>query len=111
MSVVYASPASFVGGTWSALTDRFLLGAGDTYEIGTTGGSAVHQLTAQEMPSHNHTIPGAGNVYFASGGDSMWINRPASNTGYVTETSYNGGNSAHNNMPPYLVVYMWKRVA
>ena len=43
MSVVYASPASFVGGTWSALTDRFLLGAGDTYEIGTTGGSAVHQ--------------------------------------------------------------------
>lgn len=37
------------------LRDRFILGAGATYNVGDTGGEATHTLTVEEMPSHNHT--------------------------------------------------------
>ena len=30
---------------------------------------------------------------------------------WTGETSSVGGNTAHNNMPPYLTVYMWKRIS
>ena len=30
---------------------------------------------------------------------------------FTRTTSSSGGNQAHNNMPPYLSVYMWKRVS
>lgn len=56
MSVNNVSPATFLGGTWSALSGRFLLGANSTYTAGSTGGSATHTLTTAEMPSHSHTI-------------------------------------------------------
>lgn len=59
MSVASASPATLFGGTWEQLKDRFLLGAGDTYTEGDTGGSASHTLTTDEMPSHNHTFTGS----------------------------------------------------
>lgn len=111
MSASYNSPASIFGGTWERLKDRFLLGAGDTYQDGQTGGAASVGLTLEQIPSHAHTIPGAGNVYYASGGDSMWINKPSANTGYSTTTSAAGSGQVHNNMPPYLVVFMWKRTA
>ncbi len=111
MSVNSASPASFIGGTWERLKDRFLLGAGDTYAAGATGGSATHTLTVNEMPRHNHkswaivlaSIPGA-SAPFLQGGTTHGDSQHAS----TTET---GGGGAHNNMPPYLAVYMWKRIA
>lgn len=59
MSVASASPATLFGGTWEQLKDRFLLGAGDSYTAGDTGGSASHTLTTDEMPSHNHTFTGS----------------------------------------------------
>lgn len=59
MNVNSTSPATLFGGTWEQLKDRFLLGAGDTYTEGDTGGSANHTLTTDEMPSHNHTFTGS----------------------------------------------------
>jgi microcystin-dependent protein len=59
MSVVSTSPATLFGGTWVRLKDRFLMGAGDTYAAGGTGGSETHTLTTNEMPSHNHTFTGS----------------------------------------------------
>lgn len=56
MSVNSTSPSSLFGGTWVQLKDRFLLGAGDTYSNGATGGAATHTLTAAEMPGHTHTV-------------------------------------------------------
>ena len=41
MSVNNTSPATLFGGTWVQLKDKFLLGAGDTYTAGSTGGSAT----------------------------------------------------------------------
>ena len=52
ISTISTSPASLFGGTWEQLKDRFLLGAGDTYAAGATGGEAAHALTVNEMPPH-----------------------------------------------------------
>jgi len=107
MSVNSTSPATLFGGTWQQIEDTFLLSAGSTYTAGATGGEATHTLTIDEMPSHNHGLYSR-NTYQSgtTGAINGW------NTG---GTSYNtkntGGGGAHNNMPPYLVVYMWQRTA
>lgn len=116
LSAVATSPASLFGGTWERLKDRFLLGAGDSYNAGSTGGEATHKLTVSEIPSHNHV-----EMY----GDKPWGDDSASGSSASTNTATwnaietkktnmtgsSGGGNAHNNMPPYLVVYMWKRTA
>ena len=67
MSVNNVSPATFFGGTWEQITDRFLLCAGSNHAAGTTGGAETdqittggtvggHALTTNEMPSHYHFI-------------------------------------------------------
>lgn len=122
MSVNNTNPSTLFGGTWVQLKDRFLLGAGDTYTNGSTGGEANHTLTINEMPSHTHTqnqhrhtlgsdwSSGSG----SAGAYTHSSNRKTTNkySDYTTATNNNtGGGQAHNNMPPYLVVYMWKRTA
>ena len=51
------SPASIMGGTWSAIQNRFLVGAGGSYAVNSTGGETSHKLTVDEMPSHIHNNP------------------------------------------------------
>ena len=48
MSVNNVSPATFLGGTWEQIQDKFLLSAGSTYSGGTTGGSSSHKHTLSE---------------------------------------------------------------
>ena len=87
------------------LTDRFVIGAGKSYQVNDTGGEAEHTLTIDELPEHSFTLPG----------DSI-INSTANGTvtlgvgGYFTTTrkfeTLNttdtiGSGVAHNNMPPY----------
>lgn len=107
MSVNNTNPSTLFGGTWVQLQNRFLLGAGSSYTAGETGGSATHKLTIDEMPSHSH---GLKNDKTGGSGSAKWVinSSASSGTGAITNT---GGNQAHNNMPPYLVVYMWKRTA
>jgi hypothetical protein len=118
MSVNSTSPQTLFGGTWTQLKDRFLLGAGSTYSNGATGGAATHKLTTNEMPSHNHALNnfnGAGNT-LKRGVMYGWdlkhgdLNYQNFNNPNIWSADV-GGNQAHNNMPPYLVVYMWKRTA
>lgn len=107
LSTVNTNPGTLFGGVWEQIKDTFLLTAGDTYTAGATGGEAEHTLTIQEMPSHNHTTP---NRY----GYSDWSSNVPYGGANVTSsvaTSYTGGGQAHNNMPPYLVVYAWQRVS
>jgi len=72
MSVNNVSPATFFGGTWEQITDRFLLCAGSNHAAGTTGGAETdqittggtvggHSLTTAEMPSHYHYITSQSN--------------------------------------------------
>ena len=118
ISTSSTSPASLFGGTWEQLKDRFLLGAGGSYSAGGTGGEATHKLTANEMPSHKHYYKrqnwfSSDTVYDSSSGSIYsWRSTAGGTTSssYRGEVEATGGGNAHNNMPPYLAVYMWKRV-
>lgn len=52
------NPGTLFGGTWTQLKDVVLVAAGSTFKAGTTGGSATHTLTVQNLPTHNHTFTG-----------------------------------------------------
>ena len=110
LSVTDANPAAFFGGTWERIGGRFLLGADSTYAAGSTGGEAAHTLTVDEMPKHNHEVDNLN----ASGSATPFMTVQAQDKrgfGGNVQTMYAGAGKAHNNMPPYLAVYMWKRTA
>lgn len=123
-STVPTSPAQLLGGTWEQLKDTFILAAGDTYAAGSTGGEATHTLIVSEMPNHgkhlltsSSSILSTGNAtgaYLATmssyGSTGRGWDRPSGGE-YYPAGQYVGGGAAHNNMPPYLAVYMWKRTA
>ena len=136
MSTVSTNPATLFGfGTWEAMpAGRVLLAQGKsswgtTYNAGSTGGEATHQLTVGELPSHNHTAStnitgehthGYINGAQASGTKGDWDSDGARNTVQTTSAGNHshtitvnntGSNTAHNNMQPYIVCYIWKRSA
>ena len=107
MSVNSTSPSTLFGGTWQKIEDTFLLASGTDYTTGDTGGEAEHTLTINEMPSHTHNY-----YHYQSNGSSTrystgWTNQKSA----TINTENTGGGQAHNNMPPYLVVNVWKRTA
>lgn len=117
MSVNSTNPKNLFGGTWEQIQGKFLFGMDSSYPAGSTGGEITHKLTYNEMPEHTHPM------YVAnSGGDGTWTPDEGS---YLTDSvtddkttwwarlamGYAGGGAAHNNMPPYLAVYIWKRTA
>lgn len=129
ISTAATDPADlFGGGTWERIKDVFLLAAGDTFAAGSTGGEAAHTLTANEMPSHTHNPANQAGYYgfitnsqkaFAigdmgsqSGNGRYYPYAPADfDISRNTATGATGGGKAHNNMPPYLTVYAWRRTA
>ena len=111
MSVVSNSPNTLFGGTWESLGGRFLIGADGTYTAGSTGGASTHALTTAELASHSHeqklpTSDSGGTVYSSNG-----FSTGSGSFSSGISTGISGSGSAHNNMPPYLSVYMWKRTA
>lgn len=97
-----------------------MLGADSTYSAGSTGGEVTHKLTSNEIPSHYHNayLLGLGGsvdapAFYAVLNQSAYTYNYANttpNTLDAATTAKTGGGAAHNNMPPYLAVYMWKRV-
>lgn len=109
MSVNSTDPGTLFGGTWAQLENRFLLGAGSSYTAGDTGGSAN-----AIVPYHNHIALRYTSQKLGSGTVGARIYTALSTNGDNTGgTSYAGtdGNTVGANMPPYLVVYIWKRTA
>lgn len=113
MSVNSTSPASLFGGTWEQLKDRFLLGAGSTYSNGVTGGAATVTLTLNQIPAHTHDLNVVSLDNTGSASTDQITYGKTTGTKYINDNSMEkaGGGASHNNMPPYLVVYMWKRTA
>ena len=111
------NPQTTWGGTWvKTAKGRCLIGANDTYPLGSTGGEETHYLTADEMPQHSHGIYGAdsrsGNVTLPQ--PRFTYKDTGQTTSYVSGimgTELTGNNSPHNNMQPYLAVYIWERTA
>lgn len=116
ISTVATSPATLFGfGTWEQIQDRFLLAAGSTYSAGATGGEATHTLTVDELPSHTHVVSNYTGVVGWEGSSPSKSYLANENDGYTgstnPESKPTGGGKSHNNMPPYLAVYIWKRTA
>lgn len=113
------NPSTLLGfGTWVAFgAGRVPLGIDsgdadfDTAEE--TGGAKTHTLTTSEIPSHVH---GSNMLSINSNeGRTTFTNRYLENyaerSTYEGNTDPTGGGDAHNNLPPYIVVHMWKRTA
>lgn len=121
ISVNSTNPSNFLDGQWEQLKDKFLLACGDTYAAGSSGGEATHQLTINEIPNHNHIMKTQQwynyQVGTGTGNDNSIFSWKSSDTGgttskaYDTATEYSGNSNPHNNMPPYLSVYVWKRIS
>lgn len=117
------SPAEWLGGTWEKIEGRVLLGAGEEYPVGSVGGEAAHKITVREMPIHDHTqsaVTDDGNnnpvVNHIKAGSFSGATQPLS-YGYKSSSQSNyvktqpaGGDEPHNNMPPYISVYIWRRI-
>ena len=128
LSVTDANPAALFGGTWERISQgRFLIGAGanaanttdywgsyaagtENFPAGEMGGEVKHTLTVDEMPSHAHSerLEWSNTKAWGLTGTGQGANAVV-DQGSSTEAT--GGGKAHNNMPPYIVVYMWKRVS
>lgn len=133
-----ANPSTvWSGTTWEQIKGRFLVAAGNNgasgdealnLTVGGTGGETNHKLTAAEsgVPAHTHK-PGSG-TYFSTGSatfakasnkaatGSSGISDIVRETGTLSNPTATANNtaasasSAHNNLPPYLAVNMWKRL-
>ena len=121
--------AMYPGTTWTRIQNAFLWGCDSSGTIGQTGGEKTHKLTINEMPVHDHAerirVHGysgwadytttatsvmfdynTDNKYFSSGQTRKSVSIPAN--AYTDDT---GGDAAHNNMPPYVQVSIWRRTA
>lgn len=109
MSMNSVDPGQFIGGSWTRIEDRFLLGVGDSYTANTTGGSATVTLTEAQIPSHTHDVNFNDQNVGSGSGTSVRRLNTAGTSKTVSSSAGDGG--AHNNMPPYQTVYMWQRIA
>lgn len=137
ISVVNTNPSQWFDGVWVRFAKgKTLVGVDDVVgdpdltTVLKTGGEYFHTLTIEEMPSHSHIpyfntswgsrvdYPPVGSSYIGPQEKGTTINYNGTSTGtYVQPNSgvlYNeksGGGQSHNNMPPYITVYMWRRVS
>ena len=118
LSVSGTDPQTLFGGTWARLEDVFLLAAGAKHAAGSTGGEESHTLTEDEIAPHKHAMAygpesSASSTGFPYGIAAGSATNSAGGRGYASNlgTFSAGGGQPHNNMPPYLAVYTWKRTA
>lgn len=97
----------YPGTTWVRITNRFLWGCDADGDVGVVGGEKTVTLTVNQIPAHAH-----GSVYsqHAAGTKSQaWYTAAGTSLAYGTVET--GGGAAHNNMPPYIQVSIWRRTA
>jgi len=117
-------PAAKFGGTWEQITDMFLVGAGGSYGLGSTGGEASHVLTLAEMPAHEGHLFSNDKPYDIGNATGMYLPQGVMGTDGTVGRGWNnnatemyppaytkGSGNAHNNIPPYFAVNIWRRVA
>jgi phage-related tail fiber protein len=110
------NPSTWLGfGTWERYgAGRVLVGYDEAdasfNTLDKTGGSKNHTLTVAELPPHSHVVD-----LRNSGGDGRdtGFAEEAGNLNYprTQNTQNTGSGQAHNNLQPYITVFMWKRTA
>ena len=105
------SPASLFGGTWESIGGRFLIGADATYEAGSMGGNNTIQINEENMPYWSLLANSVAQDGIWSYG--KWADYSAKSGDILARHNGDLGNTGQpiDNMPPYLAVYMWKRVS
>jgi microcystin-dependent protein len=117
MSAVATNPATLLGfGTWAAFGVGRMPVARDAGQtefdtLEETGGAKTHTLTAQEMPAHTHGLERFPTATGGSSGFTADTSMSGTPTAVTQATQSAGGGQPHNNLPPYIVVNMWKRTA
>ena len=114
ISVNSASPATLFGGEWEQIKDTFLLSAGSVYPAGSSGGAANHKHIS---PVGYNASNKAFGISYAQGSSNVTVNGAMAVTGDTASTG--SGNytwtlpntSQESNMPPYLAVFVWERIA
>ena len=116
------NPSTLYGGTWEAFAPgRVLVGAGTgndgstsmTLTTGSTGGKFKETLTISQIPAHDHVLDRSyqsstgAHKHQGTGGVADGVNPYQGKNTYTTYKT--GGGEAHNNMPPYYVIYRWRR--
>lgn len=134
MSVAATDPGTLFGGTWQRIYGKFLFAADGNIKAGQVGGESAHMLTEDELPKlRGGIMTGSGEnlpdtngygVFRSANGicstttprhngqpmQNAWSSFPEGEA-YAGLDIVFGGGQAHNNMPPYLAVYCWKRTA
>lgn len=124
MSVNTLNPSTLFPNTiWEKIENRFLLGSGSSYSSGSTGGSKDAVVV-----EHNHS-PSSQTSFVTTNGVN-WAFTSARQMSYTkgnyrypysnatgdalisepTTTANKGVSGTDKNMPPYLVVNIWKRI-
>lgn len=111
------NPEILFGGVWEQYAKGKCIVGIDTDDddfsvIGKTGGEKIHTLTIDEMPVHEHKAYQSGGSAWTfttswsqNGGKNSWSPMAGNQ---VTPT---GGGKAHNNLSPYIVTYIWRRIS
>ena len=122
------SPASYIGGSWEAYAPgRTLVGVDKNHPLNSTGGSATHTITQQELPPHVHDLfartNGDTNMDDADFIMNQWTYRGQylqngqwyPRLAHTLQGNYAGSIKYPNNPmsieQPYVAVYYWRRIA
>lgn len=94
------------GGTkWVKIEGRMLIGAGSNYAVNSTGGSATHNITKAELPSHNHSIPSLSGTAASNGAHThtsltgvmgLELSKGSGYWGFAGQNGYNSGTTTSN---------------
>jgi hypothetical protein len=115
-AAVATNPGTLLGfGTWVVFgTGKVIVGFdtndADFNTVQETGGAKTHTLSTAELPSHTHSFTLDSSENGGTSHDhSLFPDSSSSSEGFTTGAT--GGGGAHNNVQPYIVVYMWRRTA
>ena len=114
-----SSPETLFGGSWTRIYGKFVYAADSNRTVNSTGGQERLTLSINEIPSHNHKsyygrkfLLSYGSYGVNSSGDKKVCDWNTSIQNDPSEyTAYTGGGSSHENMPPYIAAYCWRRTS
>ena len=124
MSTSSTDPSLLFGGTWEAIQGKFLIGANSTYSAGSTGGNASHShgLSAGYVKATYIWVENQNRWLMSRKSVGAYTANRYTTTGSPTYADGNWGGigdgielggttDSSSNLPPYLAVYMWKRIS